>query len=86
MLFTVNDLPSAVTIAATDDHDEIRMSADKGIADSHDCQSQSYYGGRHGNVRRLPIMIMGPMATHRSYCFPSATRSLMVWVTMPLLP
>ena len=37
-----------------DDHDEIRMPSDEKTGDSHHCQPEPDYGGRNGNVRRLP--------------------------------
>ena len=33
---------------------DVCLPADQGAGDSHRCQSESYYGGRHRNVRRLP--------------------------------
>ena len=36
------------------DHDEIRVSLNQRTGDSHSCQSESYYGRRYGNVRRMP--------------------------------
>ena len=38
----------------SDDHDEIRMSLNKGTGDSHDCQPEPDHGRRHRNVRSLP--------------------------------